>query len=144
MDLEAPIFFTPTKKFYPKPKFSSQPKILGGGCGRRVVDVEGRVVDVEGKWWMHYIIHDTTLIMKYRPMIIIIISGGCGREGGGCGGRVVDVVRGGGCGGWVVDVEGRVVDVEGMVVDVEGGWWMWRECVRCGREVSLGVLDITV
>ena len=102
------------------------------------------MVDVEGKWWMHYIIHDTTLIMKYRPMIIIIISGGCGREGGGCGGRVVDVVRGGGCGGWVVDVEGRVVDVEGMVVDVEGGWWMWRECVRCGREVSLGVLDITV
>ena len=95
------------------------------------------MVDVEGKWWMHYIIHDTTLIMKYRPMIIIIISGGCGREGGGCGGRVVDVVRGGGCGGWVVDVEG-------MVVDVEGGWWMWRECVRCGREVSLGVLDITV
>ena len=52
MDLEAPIFFTPTKKFYPKPKFSSQPKILGGGCGRRVVDVEGRVVDVEGGWWM--------------------------------------------------------------------------------------------
>ena len=89
------------------------------------------MVDVEGKWWMHYIIHDTTLIMNYRPMIIIIISGGCGREGGGCG-------------GWVVDVEGRVVDVEGMVVDVEGGWWMWRECVRCGREVSLGVLDITV
>ena len=45
-------FFLPQPKNFTKPKFSSQPKILGGGCGRRVVDVEGRVVDVEGGWWM--------------------------------------------------------------------------------------------
>ena len=96
MDLEAPIFLPQPKIFNPNQNFHPNPKYW--------------VVDVEAKWWMHYIIHDTTLIVKYRPMIIIIISGG--REGGGCGGRVVDVVRGGGCGGRVVDVEGRVVDVE--------------------------------
>ena len=86
-------FFYPNQKFLPEIKIFIPTQNIGwwmwkegGGCGREGGGCGGRVVDVEGKWWMHYIIG------------------------------------------------GRVVDVE----------WMWREGVRCEREVSLGVVDITV